>query len=88
MADQTPSEPAVTDDPRGKKAHRYRAFAVHVFTASGATIAFLALTAAIDKQMGLAFAWLGLALVVDGIDGTFDVNLIGRVGDRCHYRHN
>jgi phosphatidylcholine synthase len=55
----------------GDKGHRYRAFAVHVFTASGATIAFLSLTAAIDHQMGLAFAWLGLALLVDGIDGTF-----------------
>ncbi|MFM8606889.1 MAG: CDP-alcohol phosphatidyltransferase family protein [Hyphomicrobiales bacterium] len=57
--------------PKGKAAHRYRAFAVHVFTASGATIAFLALTAAIEQKMGLAFAWLGLALLVDGIDGTF-----------------
>ncbi len=56
---------------RGDAAHRYRAFSVHVFTASGAAIAFLALTAAIEQKMGLAFAWLGLALLVDGIDGTF-----------------
>jgi phosphatidylcholine synthase len=57
--------------PIGGKTHRYRAFLVHIFTASGAAIAFLSLTAAIEHQMGLAFAWLGLALVVDGIDGTF-----------------
>jgi len=55
----------------GDRTYRYRAFCVHAFTASGAAIAFLSLTAAIEHQMGLAFAWLGLALVVDGIDGTF-----------------
>ena len=53
------------------RSYRYRAFSVHVFTASGAAIAFLSLTAAIEHQMGLAFAWLGLALLVDGIDGSF-----------------
>ncbi|MFM8701296.1 MAG: CDP-alcohol phosphatidyltransferase family protein [Hyphomicrobiales bacterium] len=51
--------------------NRVRAFGVHVFTASGAMLAFLSLTAAIDQDMGLAFVWLGIALVVDGIDGTF-----------------
>ncbi len=55
----------------GSRSYRYRAFSVHVFTASGAAIAFLSLTAAIEHQMGLAFAWLGLALLVDGIDGSF-----------------
>ena len=55
----------------GSRSYRYRAFFVHVFTASGAAIAFLSLTAAIEHQMGLAFAWLGLALLVDGIDGSF-----------------
>ncbi|NBQ40737.1 MAG: phosphatidylcholine synthase, partial [Alphaproteobacteria bacterium] len=56
---------------KGSRSHHYRAFSVHVFTASGAAIAFLSLTAAIEHQMGLAFAWLGLALLVDGIDGSF-----------------
>ena len=55
----------------GSRLYRFRAFSVHVFTASGAAIAFLSLTAAIEHQMGLAFAWLGLALLVDGIDGSF-----------------
>jgi phosphatidylcholine synthase len=56
---------------KANRAQRYRAFAVHIFTASGAAIAFLSLTAAIDHRMGLAFGWLGLALIIDGIDGTF-----------------
>ena len=55
----------------GSRAHQIRAFGVHVFTASGAMLAFLSLTAAVDHSMGLAFAWLGLALIVDGIDGSF-----------------
>ncbi len=45
------------------------AFAVHIFTASGAAIAFLAMLAAIEKAWPEMFLWLGLALVVDGIDG-------------------
>jgi phosphatidylcholine synthase len=70
MSEQPSSDSTGTHAP-ASKGNRYRAFAVHVFTASGAAIAFLALTAAIGHEMGLAFAWLGLALIVDGIDGTF-----------------
>jgi phosphatidylcholine synthase len=47
------------------------AFAVHVFTASGAACALLALLAAVRSDWPLMFAWLGIALVVDGVDGTF-----------------
>ena len=71
MAGMDHSDGSPSDPPIGGRTHRYRAFSVHIFTASGAAIAFLSLTAAIEHQMGLAFAWLGLALVVDGIDGTF-----------------
>lgn len=46
------------------------AFAVHAFTASGAVLGLLALQAASDRRFGAVFLWLGLALVVDGIDGT------------------
>jgi phosphatidylcholine synthase len=46
------------------------AFGVHVFTASGAALALLALIAAAEGQWPLMFVWLGLALVVDGVDGT------------------
>src|SRR6201987_4028578 len=47
------------------------AFAVHVFTASGAACALLALLAAAGADWPQMFAWLGVALIVDGVDGTF-----------------
>jgi phosphatidylcholine synthase len=47
------------------------AFAVHIFTASGAACALLALLAAVGSDWSLMFAWLGVALIVDGVDGTF-----------------
>lgn len=45
------------------------AFAVHVFTACGAACALLALVAAVRNEWPIMFAWLGLALVIDGVDG-------------------
>jgi phosphatidylcholine synthase len=48
-----------------------RAFLVHLLTASGAAIGLLALVAAVDGNWSLMFVWFGLALIVDGIDGTF-----------------
>jgi phosphatidylcholine synthase len=45
-------------------------FSVHVFTASGGAVALLALYAAIERDFPRCFAWLGLALFIDGIDGT------------------
>jgi phosphatidylcholine synthase len=56
------------------------AFLVHVFTASGAACALLALLAAVQGQWTAMFAWLGLALVIDGLDGTFARRL--RVAER------
>jgi phosphatidylcholine synthase len=50
---------------------RMAAFAVHIFTACGAGCAFLALTAAVKGAWPAMFAWLGAALIIDGIDGTF-----------------
>ena len=47
------------------------AFSVHVFTACGAACALLALIAAVEAQWPKMFLWLGLALFIDGIDGTF-----------------
>lgn len=47
------------------------AFAVHVFTACGAACALLALIAAVGGRWPQMFLWLGLALVIDGVDGTF-----------------
>jgi len=47
------------------------AFAVHVFTACGAACAFLALLAAVGANWTRMFLWLGVALIIDGVDGTF-----------------
>jgi phosphatidylcholine synthase len=47
------------------------AFAVHIFTACGAACALLALLAAVDARWPAMFLWLGLALMIDGVDGTF-----------------
>ena len=49
---------------------RAAGFSVHVFTASGGAVAVLALYAAIERNFSTCFAWLGLALFIDGIDGT------------------
>jgi phosphatidylcholine synthase len=46
-----------------------RGFAIHILTASGAALAFLALIAAADRAWPVMFLWLGLALIVDAIDG-------------------
>jgi phosphatidylcholine synthase len=47
------------------------AFAVHLFTACGAACALLALIAAVRADWTETFLWLGIALFIDGIDGTF-----------------
>lgn len=44
---------------------------VHTFTASGAVCALLALRAGVEARWEALFAWLGIALIIDGIDGTF-----------------
>jgi phosphatidylcholine synthase len=46
------------------------AWAVHAFTTSGIVLGFLALVAVLKNDPVAAFMWLGLALFVDGIDGT------------------
>src|SRR5437868_3919990 len=50
-------------------ASRAAAFSVHVFTALGAGIALIALLAAVREHWTAMFAWLGLALLVDALDG-------------------
>lgn len=47
------------------------AWLVHMFTASGAVLALLALTAIEQEQWRLALLWLFAAIAVDGIDGWF-----------------
>ena len=46
-----------------------RAYAAHLFTASGAVFALLALLAALDARWSELFVWLVVAFVVDGVDG-------------------
>ncbi|MEO3415834.1 CDP-alcohol phosphatidyltransferase family protein [Roseovarius sp. CAU 1744] len=46
-----------------------KALAVHLFTATGAVFAMLAMLAAVDGKWSLMFLWLVVAFVVDGIDG-------------------
>ena len=48
---------------------RLAAFGVHAFTALGAVLGFLALVAAAGHRWEDAFGWLGIALIVDGLDG-------------------
>src|SRR4029077_1362196 len=50
---------------------RAGAFAVHVFTACGAACALFALLAAVGADWPKMFVWLGIALIIDGVDGTF-----------------
>ncbi len=44
-------------------------FLVHLFTASGAAFALLAGVAIANGDLVTAFLWLGVTLIVDGIDG-------------------
>ena len=53
-----------------KPAPHVAAFAVHIFTACGAACALLALLAAVRADWTVMFVWLGIALVIDGVDGT------------------
>lgn len=58
------------DGQRGAAQADAAAFAVHLFTASGAVLALFELLAAIERDWTLMFWLLGAALFVDGIDGT------------------
>jgi len=46
------------------------AAAVHCLTALGAVCALLALRAALAEEWVALFVWLGIALLIDGVDGT------------------
>lgn len=55
----------------GQRHSAAAAWAVHVFSASGAVLALLAVLAIDGHRWTEAMLWLFAALVVDGIDGTF-----------------
>ncbi len=48
---------------------RARAFGVHIFTALGGAIALIAMLEAVREHWAAMFAWLGVALIIDGLDG-------------------
>jgi phosphatidylcholine synthase len=45
--------------------------AVHLFTALGAVAALMAMLAVADRNWEMVFVWLGVAFIMDGVDGTF-----------------
>ena len=49
---------------------RLAAAGVHLFTSLGAVCGLFAALAVFDAEWERMFAWLGLALVIDGVDGT------------------
>ena len=48
---------------------RVAAFGVHLFTAVGAGVALVAMLEAVREHWASMFGWLGVALVIDAIDG-------------------
>ncbi|WP_390882638.1 CDP-alcohol phosphatidyltransferase family protein [Actinomyces massiliensis] len=50
---------------------RLLAWAVHAFTMSGLVFATLAVLSMVNNEIGWMWVWLAIALVIDGIDGTF-----------------
>lgn len=47
----------------------FKAYSVHLLTATGAVFAMLSMLAAVQSQWSLMFLWLVVAFVVDGVDG-------------------
>ncbi len=63
----TPLDPQQAATP--SRHARYAAFSVHIFTALGAGVALIAMLEAVREHWAAMFGWLGLALIIDGIDG-------------------
>jgi phosphatidylcholine synthase len=57
------------DSPSVSPRTRAAAFSVHIFTALGAGIALIAQLEAVREHWAAMFAWLGIALVIDALDG-------------------
>ena len=57
------------DSPLASPLMRAAAFSVHVFTALGAGVALIALLEAVREHWAAMFWWLGVALLIDGVDG-------------------
>ena len=48
----------------------FLSYAVHLFTVSGVFFSFLALIAALERNLPLVFFYLAIALFIDGVDGS------------------
>jgi phosphatidylcholine synthase len=64
MIGTPPSEP-----PRFATTTRAQAFGVHIFTATGGGVALIAMLEAVREHWAAMFGWLGVALLIDAIDG-------------------
>ena len=69
MSDSGDIESARTPGSRPKVIKRSGAFVIHIFTALGAGFALMALLEAVHEHWAGMFGWLGVALVVDALDG-------------------
>jgi phosphatidylcholine synthase len=50
-------------------AQKVSGFLVHILTAAGAACAFLALIEAVNGEWPRMFLWLGIAMIIDAVDG-------------------
>jgi phosphatidylcholine synthase len=55
--------------PPASRTQRMAAFSVHLLTAVGAGLALLSLLEAVRQHWAAMFGWLGVALLVDAVDG-------------------
>jgi len=62
-----PARPTAIAAP--SRAVRLRAFSVHLFTSLGGGLALVALLEGVREHWSAMFGWLGVALIVDAIDG-------------------
>ena len=63
--DQASQETPSSASPRARAA----AFSVHIFTALGAGVGLIAMLEAVREHWAAMFGWLGVALVIDALDG-------------------
>jgi phosphatidylcholine synthase len=69
MSDSSDTESGDAARERPKAIKRSGAFVIHIFTALGAGFALMALLEAVREHWANMFGWLGVALVVDALDG-------------------
>ena len=62
-------QPRPHEFPPISRTMRAAAFSVHIFTAMGAGVALIALLEAVHEHWAAMFAWLGVALIIDALDG-------------------